>query len=112
MNSVERVKKICKERDIPISKLERDLGFSNAYIGQLKKGTFPAERLVLIANYLDVSSEYLLTGKESPAPEAGDGTLSDLLSIAALLTDDDREQLIRIAKGFQASYGPQSGEPK
>lgn len=64
MNSVERVKAICKERKIAISRLEKDLGFSNGYIGQLRKGTFPAERLVDIAKYLSVSSEYLLTGEE------------------------------------------------
>ena len=37
MTSVERVKNICKERKIPISKLEKELGFSNGYISQLKK---------------------------------------------------------------------------
>lgn len=63
MNCVERVKKICKERKIPISRIEKDLGFANGYIGQLKKGTFPADRLNEIANYLNVSSEYLLTGE-------------------------------------------------
>ena len=65
MNSVERVKAICKERKIAISKLERELGFSNGYIGQLKKGTFPADRLVKIANYLAVPTDYLLTGEET-----------------------------------------------
>ena len=35
MNSVERVKALCKERHIAISKLERDLGYANGYIGQL-----------------------------------------------------------------------------
>ena len=34
MNSVERVKTICKERKILISKVERDLGYANGYIGQ------------------------------------------------------------------------------
>lgn len=62
MNSVDRVKQICKDRKIPISKLERDLGFSNGYIGQLKKGTFPDDRLTAIANYLRVSPDYLMTG--------------------------------------------------
>lgn len=52
MNTVERVKKICKERKIPIYKLEKDLGFANGYIGQLKKGVFPDDRLALIADYL------------------------------------------------------------
>lgn len=64
MNSVERVKAICKERKIAISRLEKDLGFANGYIGQLRKGTFPAERLADIAAYLSVSNEYLLTGAE------------------------------------------------
>lgn len=64
MNSVDRVKSICKERKIAISKLEKDLGFSNGYISQLRKGTFPAERLALIANYLSVSTEYLMNGEE------------------------------------------------
>lgn len=65
MNSVERVKSICKEKKIPISKLERDLGYSNGYIGQLRKGVFPTDRLVDIANYLNVSTNYLLTGEET-----------------------------------------------
>ena len=64
MNSVERVKAICKERKIPISKIERDLGYANGYIGQLKKRVFPADRLQDIAEYLGVSSEYLLNGDE------------------------------------------------
>ncbi len=65
MNSVDRVKNICKERKIPISRLERDLGFSNGYIGQLKKGTFPADRLNSIANYLNLSPQYIMTGQEN-----------------------------------------------
>lgn len=63
MTSVERVKAICKERKIPISKLEKDLGFANGYISQLRKGVFPAERLCLIAEYFGVTTDYLL-GKE------------------------------------------------
>lgn len=66
MNSVERVKAICKERKIAISKLEKELGFSNGYIGQLKKGVFPEDRLRKIAKYLNVSTEYLATGEKTP----------------------------------------------
>lgn len=64
MNSVERVKLICKERKIPISKLEKDLQFANGYIGQLKKGSFPDDRLSAIADYLGVTVDYLMTGEE------------------------------------------------
>lgn len=73
MNSVEKVKAICKERKIAISKLEKDLGYGNAYISQLKKGTFPDDRLVAIANYLNVSTEYLLGTEEKPAANEGNG---------------------------------------
>lgn len=62
MNSVELVKQICKERKIPISKLERECNFSNGYINKLKEGKFPSDRLMTIANYLGVSEIYLMTG--------------------------------------------------
>ena len=83
MNSVERVKSICKERKIAISKLERELGFSNGYIAQLRKGTFPADRLADIAAYLSVSTEYLLTGEENKkAPtENGERDILDEVDI-------------------------------
>ena len=64
MNSVERVKALCKERKIPISRLERDLGFANGYISQLRKGVFPSDRLAKIADYLSVATGYLLKGEE------------------------------------------------
>ena len=70
MNSVEKVKAICKERKIPISRLERELGYANGYISQLRKGTFPSDRLIEIANYLNVSvAELTEEQKESPAPK-------------------------------------------
>lgn len=59
MNTVERVKAECKERKIPISRLEKDLGFANGYIGQLKKGTLPDDRLTAIADYLKVQARFL-----------------------------------------------------
>ena len=64
MNTVQRIKSICKERKIPISRLESDLGFGNAYISGLKKGTVPDDRLKLISEYLGLSMNYLITGKE------------------------------------------------
>ena len=69
MNSVERVKTLCKVRKIPISKLERDLGFANGYISQLRKGVFPSDRLKDIATYFNVSLEYLMTGEEKEGVE-------------------------------------------
>ena len=84
MNSVDRVKSICKERKIPISRLEKDLGYANGYIGQLKKGTFPADRLSAIANYLNVSSDFLLTGEQHLSePELNKKDQRDIKEILA-----------------------------
>lgn len=76
MNSVERVKNICKERKIPISRIERELGFANGYIGQLKKGTFPDDRLAAIAEYLNVTIDYLMTGEEKEPSKIKPNTLA------------------------------------
>ena len=97
MNSVERVKLICKERKIPISKLESDLGFSNGYIGQLRKGIFPADRLAKIASYLEVTIDYLLTGEEtkkSPTdgePEVTDREIKAAFFRGADMTDEEMD---------------------
>ena len=68
MNSVERVKALCKERKIPISKLEKDLGYGTGYIAGLKKGVFPDDRLFEIADYLNVSPSFILTGEKENKP--------------------------------------------
>ena len=73
MNSVELVLSICKDRNIPISKLERDCDFSNGYVKRLKEGKFPSNRLQKIAKYLDVPIEYLLTGDEKDLNAQADG---------------------------------------
>ena len=66
MTAVDRIKEICKERKIPISRLEKECGFANAYVSNLREGMMPADRLYKVANYLDVSPEYLMTGKHAP----------------------------------------------
>ena len=68
MNTVERIKTICKERKIPISKLEKECGFSNRYIGQLRKGTMPDDRLRIVADFLKISAEELSTGEKPDYP--------------------------------------------
>lgn len=69
MNSVDRVKSLCKERKIPISRLEKDLGYANGYIGQLRKGVFPTNRLSEISEYLHVPFEYLMNGTSNSEQE-------------------------------------------
>ena len=65
----ERVQALRLARNIPISKVEKDVGFSN---GSLKKisGKTECWRIKALADYFNVSMEYLVTG-EDPSPAAG-----------------------------------------
>lgn len=105
MNSVERVKSICKERKIPISKLERDLNYGNGYISQLRKGVFPDDRLAEIAKYLSVSATYLMTGEdtEKPAAMAGSGLDEKFLTLLKQLTPDEIQRVGDFVQGILSS---------
>lgn len=63
MTISERIKRLCKEQSIPVSRLERDLGFGNGYVNSLKDGVVSAERLDKMCEYLHTSREYLATGE-------------------------------------------------
>jgi len=84
MTSVDRIKHICKEKKIPVSKLEKDCGFGNGYLNSLAKGTLPADRLFKVAHYLGVSMEYLQYGATGP-------TIEQVNNLAAKLQKLERE---------------------
>lgn len=62
MNTVERVRQECKKKEISISRLEKECGFSNGYIRNLREGKIPADRLKKISAFLDVPYLLLLDG--------------------------------------------------
>ena len=102
MNTVERLKSILKERKIAVSKLERECGFANGYISQLRKGSIPDDRLKIIADYLEVSSYYLTTGKEFSSDytlQLGESDANFLIEYHKL-SESNRKQVERMVKYF------------
>ena len=63
MDLKDRIKELCKERGISVSKLERDCGFSNGYISKLDKSTPNTKKIQTIADYFGVSLDFLTTGE-------------------------------------------------
>lgn len=115
MNTVDFVKALLKERHIPLSRIERDLGFANGYIGQLKKGTFPSDRLFMIAEYLGVSPKYLEScggaiEKTDPAPVLSDEEAS-FLALFRRLDSLDRAQVAGYVNGLLAGDKYKKDEP-
>ncbi|KNE22444.1 helix-turn-helix domain-containing protein [Virgibacillus pantothenticus] len=60
MTTFEIVKKLCKERKISINDLEKALGYSKNTLYRLKTQTPGADKLKAIADFFDVSTDYLL----------------------------------------------------
>lgn len=89
MDSVTKVKELCKEKRIPISRLEKDCGFSNGYIGGLKKGKLPSDRLQVIADYLDTTVGFLLGDEGKPEYYS-----ADTLEIAQKIFEDKELRLL------------------
>lgn len=57
---LEKVKELSKEKGITIAELERKLNFSQGSISRWIKQSPSSERLQKVADYFDVSTDYLL----------------------------------------------------
>lgn len=64
MTVFERIENLRKARNISQGKLEKELGFSNGSISKWKTSTPNPERLQKLAEYFNVSMDYLLNGTD------------------------------------------------
>lgn len=62
MNTLDRIKAVLKEKNIAISRLEKDLGYSNGSISKLKN-SITTDKLMDISLYLDLPPSYFTTGE-------------------------------------------------
>lgn len=66
MTTYERIAKLCKKKGIAITALEKELGFGRGLIGKWQNKTSPnTTKLQKIADYFNVTMDYLVTGKET-----------------------------------------------
>ena len=105
-SSVEYIREICKQRNIPISTLESECGFANGYLNPKKLKKLPYDRAVKIGEYLGISVEFLLTGEEAkkaPAPEGERSVSDDDIKFALFggdgdITDEMYDEVKRVAR--------------
>lgn len=60
MSTFERIKELAKKQGKSLNKVEEDLGYGKNVLYRLKNSKPSAERLKELANYFDVSVDYLL----------------------------------------------------
>ena len=91
MSTYETIKTLCKERGIAVTALEKELGFGRGSIGKLRNSQTSAERLQKIADYFNVTVDYLVNGPDvsSLTPKDNRDIAKDLDSIMKKLTSGE-----------------------
>lgn len=109
-STLEKIKELAQKRGISLAKLEESLGYSTNYFYTLKTKTPNSERLQEIADYFNVSTDYLLGRTDNPSIAGGKSTnekieLDDLDNRIMLfdgnpLSDDDKKAIKGIIEGY------------
>ena len=100
MDMKERVQELCKKNSMSVSELEKTLGFGNGYISKLGQSTPNTSKIKLIADYFNVSIDYIITGEEKhpiPVPKMTDEYYK-LISIYSSLSEPDRNYIMSLAE--------------
>ena len=109
----EKIKELADKQGISLNKLEEKLGFSRNTIYNMNKSTPNVERVSMIADYFNVSTDYLLGRTDNPAI-AGNSHVNEpddidkIIDHAMLfdgkpLTDEDRRAIRGIISGYMNS---------
>ena len=110
-----KIKELADKQGISLNKLEEKLGFSRNTIYNMKKSTPNVERVSMIADYFNVSTDYLLGRTDNPKI-AGDSYVNEPDDIDRIidnammfdgkpLTDDDKRAIRGIIAGYMSSKG-------
>lgn len=83
MTLSDRIQRLAEAKGISQSELEKTLGFGKGTITKWKGSTIPsADKLLKIADYFEVTIDYLMTGKEEGSKNATELTSKDERDIA------------------------------
>lgn len=88
MNTYEIIKELSKLKKISIRQLEMQFGYSNGYLAKWATNTPNSDELIKLADYFDVSVDYLLGRTDDPESNAKHekGPGSDLVGYFRLNT--------------------------
>ena len=104
-STLEKIKELAKSRGVSLAKLEESLGYSTNYFYTLKTKTPNSDRLQEIADYFNVSTDYLLGRTDNPNVASGSkgiGSPSDTPQLRSIqrkaksLSVADQERLLQL----------------
>lgn len=85
MGLYEQIRDIAKTKGYSINKLEQELGFARSSINKFNKNKPSVEKLQQIADFLEVSLDYLMTGKDDQKEQIAELTARDERDISRRL---------------------------
>lgn len=111
MGLYENVRAAAKAKGYSINRPEKELGFARSYVSKFKTITPSADKIQKIADFLDVSSEYLLTGENASKSADIQLTRKDEKDIARRL-ESTLEELENSQDGLMFSGEPLDDETR
>jgi len=101
MTALEKILQLKNQNNVSDAKLERDIGLKPKTIYDWKRGksTTYYDNIISIANYFNVSTDYLLGNeqKEKPASQLSDTDLQ-LIDLFSKLNDEDKAMYIKLLR--------------
>jgi DNA-binding helix-turn-helix protein len=85
MSIKERIQSLCKETGITSKELESQLEFGKGYISKIDKSAPNTSKIQKIANYFNVTVDYLMTGNEGIKEKSPELTARDERDITKAL---------------------------
>lgn len=115
----EKVRELARKKGLSLNQVEEKLGYSKNTLYSLKRQKVSSERLQQIADYFNVSTDYLLGRTDNPAIAGSDefaqvnGQIIDLRKAAAntmlfdgkLLNEDDIDFITSVLSAHFKSKG-------
>ena len=96
MTVIQRIQRLCDARDMSISALEKKLGFANKSLYERDTPlNIRSDRLLAIAQFFNVSTDWLLTGNEESAQFPLSEEEKSLILMYRNLTAEGKELLIK-----------------
>lgn len=102
---INRFNELCREKNVTRYKLSTDLQIGNSTIYGWEKGQQPtADKLIKLADYFEVSTDYLLGRSNDVGVIETNANLTqdqqELLSLYSKMSFQDKNQLIGFAKAL------------
>ncbi|MEK4894212.1 helix-turn-helix domain-containing protein [Bacillus sp. FSL M7-0996] len=102
MTLFDRVKELADGRGISIAELERNLGLSTNALYKLKKQKPSIDRVEVLAQYFDVSTDYLLGRTEKKYWELNEKDEKDIQKkLEEIIEDMSKSDALAFSKGSE-----------